>query len=66
MGTSINQDNYRAKDVQKLLGISSSTLYDLISRGLLPRPIKLGRSSIWLREEIEAVIEERKSARETG
>lgn len=66
MGTSINQDNYRAKDVQKLLGISSSTLYDLISRGLLPRPIKLGRSSIWLREEIEAVIEERKNAREAG
>ena len=66
MGTSINQDNYRAKDVQKLLGISSSTLYDLISRGLLPRPIKLGRSSIWLREEIEAVIEERKNAREVG
>ena len=62
MGTSINQDNYRAKDVQKLLGISSSTLYDLISRGLLPQPIKLGRSSIWLREEIEAVIEERKHA----
>ena len=66
MGTSINQDNYRAKDVQKLLGISSSTLYDLISRGLLPQPIKLGRSSIWLREEIEAVIEERKHAREAG
>jgi predicted DNA-binding transcriptional regulator AlpA len=66
MGTPIIQDNYRAKDMQRLLGISSSTLYDLISRGLLPRPIKLGRSSIWLREEVEACIEERKNAREAG
>lgn len=60
------QENYRAKDVQKLFGIGQSTLYDHIKKGILPKPIKLGRTSVWIREEIDAVIEERKQAREVA
>ncbi len=57
------QAHYRAKDLQKLFGIGQSTLYDWIQRQILPKPVKLGRTSIWIREEIDAVIEERKQAR---
>lgn len=62
----ILQENYRAKDVQKLFGIGQSTLYDYIQKGILPKPIKLGRTSVWIKEEIDAVIEERKQAREVA
>ena len=36
--------------------IHQSTLYRLIRRGLLPRPIKVGGSSRWVRSEIEAAL----------
>jgi predicted DNA-binding transcriptional regulator AlpA len=46
--------------VCRLLGgsrpINASTIYRLIRRGLLPRPLKLGGSSRWVRSEIEAVL----------
>jgi len=57
------EHNYRGKDVQKLFGIGQSTMYEYIQQGILPRPIKLGRTSIWLKSEIDTVIEERKQAR---
>lgn len=63
MGTSI-QGHYRAKDLQKLFGIGQSTLYEWVQQEILPKPIKMGRSSIWLKEEIDEVIEQRKQARE--
>jgi len=62
MGSSIEQ-NYRGRDVQKIFGIGQSTMYEYIKQGVLPRPIKLGRTSVWLRSEIDAVIEDRKQAR---
>ena len=46
--------------VCRLLGgsrpINASTIYRLIRRGLLPRPLKLGGSSRWVRSEIEAAL----------
>lgn len=57
--------HYRIKDVMKLFGIGRSTVYDLIDREILKPPIKLGRTSVFLKEEIDAVIEERKSARDS-
>jgi predicted DNA-binding transcriptional regulator AlpA len=46
--------------VCRLLGgsrpINPSTLYRNIRRGLLPRPIKVGGSSRWVRSEIEAAL----------
>ncbi|EQA1693093.1 helix-turn-helix transcriptional regulator [Enterobacter hormaechei] len=33
--------------------------YKLISEGLFPRPIKLGRSSRWLKSEVEAWVQQR-------
>ncbi|EGE7877456.1 helix-turn-helix transcriptional regulator [Cronobacter sakazakii] len=33
--------------------------YKLISEGLFPKPIKLGRSSRWLKSEVEAWVQQR-------
>ncbi|EPL3465050.1 AlpA family transcriptional regulator [Citrobacter freundii] len=33
--------------------------YKLISEGLFPKPIKLGRSSRWLKSEVEAWLQQR-------
>jgi len=37
-------------------GINPATLYRHIRRGILPRPVKIGASSRWLREECEQVL----------
>jgi len=63
METSIDQ-HYRGSDVQKLFGISQSTLYLYIQKNILPAPIKLGRTSIWLKSEIDAVIQKRIAIRD--
>ena len=60
------QQNLRAKDVQKLLGISRSTLYSLIQQKKLPKPFHIGRSSLWVASEIQAVIDERILDRDSG
>jgi predicted DNA-binding transcriptional regulator AlpA len=36
--------------------LNASTLYRQIKQGRLPRPIKVGGSSRWLRNEVEAVL----------
>ena len=33
--------------------------YKLISEGLFPKPIKLGRSSRWLKSEVETWVQQR-------
>ena len=62
MGTTLEK-NYRGKDVQKIFGIGQSTMYEYVQKNILPKPIKLGRTSIWLKSEIDELIEERKQAR---
>jgi len=63
MNSTVEQ-HYRGRDIQKMFGISQSSMYEYIAKGILPKPLKLGRTSIWLKEEIDEVIEERKQARE--
>jgi predicted DNA-binding transcriptional regulator AlpA len=38
-------------------GINPATLYRHIRRGLLPKPVKIGASSRWLRSECEAALQ---------
>ena len=40
-------------------GLSDKWFYQLIQDGKFPKPIKLGRSSRWLKSEIEAWVLER-------
>jgi prophage regulatory protein len=44
------------KAVSDMLGLPRSTLYRDVSRGMLTPPVKLGKSSRWPSNEIEAVV----------
>lgn len=53
----------RIKSVLSVTGLSRSTLYDKISVGEFPAPIRLGaRSVAWLSDEVALWIDERISA----
>ncbi|MCK7319916.1 AlpA family transcriptional regulator [Enterobacter cloacae] len=43
-------------------GLSDKWFYKLIQDGLFPKPIKMGRSSRWLRSEVEAWVLQRITA----
>jgi predicted DNA-binding transcriptional regulator AlpA len=49
------------KEVCRFFGgskpINSATLYRKIRQGVLPKPVKVGGSSRWLRTECEAVLQ---------
>jgi prophage regulatory protein len=56
----------RPRQVQEAMGWSRSTLYEKISLGLFPRPVRLdarGRAVGWPEREIEAYQKERIKAR---
>jgi len=54
-----------AKEVARLLGISRSNFYGLLSAGRIgPAPIHLGRRVLWQRAEIEAWVRADCPARE--
>ena len=40
-------------------GMTDKWFYKLISEGLFPKPVKLGRSSRWFRSEVESWMRER-------
>lgn len=42
-----------------LLQMTDKWIYKLIKDGAFPRPIKLGRSSRWLKSEVESWLQER-------
>lgn len=45
--------------ITQLTGLTNKWFYKLIQEGLFPKPIKLGRSSRWLRSEVEAWLQQR-------
>ena len=45
----------RAPDVQRALGIKRSALYARMASGVLPRPVKFGRASLWIASEVDAI-----------
>lgn len=50
----------RRADVERLTGLSISTLYRLAKVGDFPKPVKIGaRASGWIAGEVEAWIERR-------
>lgn len=48
---------YRAKDIARMGNFSRTQVYNLIQKGLLPQPIKLGKIILWKREDVEAMFE---------
>jgi prophage regulatory protein len=63
MGKKMSDKNLRANQVMEKLGIGRSTLYELIGRGILPKPYKIGRTSLWSENELDEIIEKQKAER---
>ena len=45
--------------ITRFTGLTDKWFYKLIKDGLFPKPIKLGRSSRWLKSEVEAWLQAR-------
>ncbi|AJI95536.1 prophage CP4-57 regulatory family protein [Yersinia ruckeri] len=45
--------------ITELLKMTDKWVYKLIKDGIFPKPIKLGRSSRWLKSEVETWLQER-------
>jgi len=54
----------RMKQVQELLPACKASIYNFINRGILPPPIKVGRSSFWRYSEIVEIVAKLGSASE--
>ena len=50
----------RKKEVMRRTGLSSSSIYDLMSRSLFPQSIKLagGKSVAWLESDVESWLKQ--------
>jgi prophage regulatory protein len=66
----VNTIFYRLPEVSKITGLSRSSIYLYVSRGDLPRPIKLGgdqsRAIGWPSNEIDAWIASRTNTSVSG
>jgi len=50
----------RRPEVEALTGLSRSTIYAMISEGMFPKPVKLGKRAVgWRESEIVAWLESR-------
>lgn len=57
------QKHHRRKAVEELTGLSRSTIYDLMSKDMFPRPVKLtGRAVAWPESKIIEWLESRPAA----
>lgn len=45
--------------ITEFTGLSNKWFYKLIHEGQFPKPIKLGRSSRWLKSEVENWVQQR-------
>jgi prophage regulatory protein len=56
---------YRLPQVCALVGLRRSALYNAVSRGEFPKPLKIGRRAVaWRRSDIEAWLESRAAERD--
>ena len=56
-GADLPQAVISARTGAELLDVSERQWHRLVQRGLLPRPIKLGRNTRWKLAEVEAALE---------
>jgi prophage regulatory protein len=54
------EKHYRRREVEFLTGLARSTIYDLMSKGLFPRPVKItGKAVAWQERSIAAWMAQR-------
>jgi|APCry1669188910_1035180.scaffolds.fasta_scaffold926555_1 prophage regulatory protein len=57
----------KLKEVQKITGLSRSSIYSYIDKGLFPTQVKLGERSVaWVDQEITDWVESRISVRDAA
>lgn len=57
----------RRRAVESMVGLKKTALYEMVSRGAFPAPIRLGGRSVgWLASEVQAWIAERVAASRAG
>ena len=50
----------RRPDVEKMVGLSRSTIYAMIAEGSFPKPVKLGKRAVgWRESEVNAWLKSR-------
>ncbi len=55
----LNDQLVDIKFISQLTGLTDKWFYKLIKEGEFPKPIKLGRSSRWLKSEVEMWLQAR-------
>ncbi|MEX9801595.1 helix-turn-helix transcriptional regulator [Proteus terrae] len=55
----LNDQLVDMKFITRFTGLTDKWFYKLIQDGEFPKPIKLGRSSRWLKSEVEQWLQER-------
>lgn len=54
----------RWKELEELIGLSRSMIYEMMSPGTFPRPVRLGERAVgWKRESIEEWLQGRSTVR---
>jgi len=57
----------RRPDVEAITGLSRSSIYEKMDKGIFPRPIKLGKRSVgWLQHEVAEWVKNRVSVTREG
>ncbi|OWU69384.1 DNA-binding protein [Roseovarius sp. 22II1-1F6A] len=57
------QKHYRRRQVEEITGMSRSAIYNLMSKGLFPRPVRLtGKAVAWPESAIEEWLASREAA----
>lgn len=60
----VAEKHHRRRAVQEITGLSRSTIYDLMSRDLFPRPVKLtGKAVAWPESAIADWLASREKTR---
>jgi excisionase family DNA binding protein len=54
------------QEVRAKIGLSKTTIYDLIKLGQLPSPIKFGRKSLWPESELDEVLKQKRAERDSA
>lgn len=58
--TSLLEDQFvNMAFITSLTGLTDKWFYKLIKDEVFPKPIKMGRSSLWLKSEVEAWLQKR-------
>lgn len=53
----------RRSEVERVVGLKRSAIYEMISRGIFPRPVRIGARAVgWRRRDIRAWLDSRPAA----